>query len=717
MDAKPRLKHDKSKVNLQLDGLQKKGPHSAQPEILGAPFKTYLKHKTVRLPTEEDCPLCQQHIKQKAMPRLIHKALFSKYSNSITYFFTKGINDILSGQKSKTMLEFIEDSYWLPEKECIVGYVPRSNFKERFENLWKYHQFNIDQPRHDSKGVFEIVEGYFNGKRKIQEKAIKKMLEVMTDSELENCEIHLSNFAGQPIEIVEKPFEDSDRVIPQALTGERKASSVSLSIIENISKGGKLVKPEDYLRHQIFRGHKSYMVFDWGEKDLFLDISRLFNEQTTNSYLASKKEWPSFIEPSEQRKLDELGTDPFADSKIQKMAKKPEKNFMKKGYKECISSKDVKQKTKSGPKTGFLGLSEKAVVVPLGSKTRQNRDLLKFDKMSREKEVKKSSIDKATDEVCFQPSRKILPNHSKEIKIREKVISELKKSSVNNAALTLAIKGKRKELPTDLYTPVRKLMDTFKGSIKTSTHETSKKSRNSTKSLQKSSSHSRSIKNPLAETKTKTGLSDSINKLLSSERTQNQTCQKKAKDCNKLPLTQRELSNSVQKQAKTTLESSSAKSLGVQPRKFENSAKRLRSRPLLGTDQTASKTGPCFIGYDPFVQTSNPSTSPKALAFSTVKKMPPIEGSKINIYTSGFMHKIILSKRNQLSETKLSSSDIKQPSSVHQPTSLTSRPRLRHGSSGNHTLQLSSNQLLRQGPGRSPPNSSPRSLSRKRLPN
>lgn len=718
MDGKLGLRHDKSKVNLRI-GEPPKGifASSSQPEILGAPFKTYLQHKTVRLPSEEDCPLCQQHIKQKAMPKLIHKALFSKYSNSITYFFTKGVNDILAGNKSRALVDFIEDSYWLPDKECIVGFVPRANFQERFQNLWKYHQFNIDQPRHDSKGITEVLETFFNGKRKIQEKAIKKMLEVMTDSELENCEIHLSQFAGQPLEIFERPIDDSERVIPKALTGERKASSISLSIIENISKGGKSVKPEDYLRHQIFRGPRSYMVFDWGDKDLFSDISKLFRSKPKNSFYDSNGEWPSFIEPSEQRKLDDLISEENTEFRAPHKTKQIEKNFIKKGYKEIIGSKDQsKLKSKSKKKTGFLGVSDRGNVIPLVSKTKQNRELIKIDKLSKEKEFKKSSYDQATDEGSFHPSRNFLPPGSKEIKIRENVISELKKSSVNNTALTLALKGKRRVIPSDIYTPVRKLMDTFKNSMRTNTNEDTKKSRTSTKSVPKSVSRSRSIKHTVTEPKLKVVLPDSIHKILSSEKKQTQQLTKKSKEINRFPMTQRELSNSIQKKLKQPLESSSVKSLGLHTRKFDSSAKRLKTRPVLGQEQQSSNPGPSFIGYDPFIQNTNSTSSPRGMAFSTMKKNPKIDGSKINIYTSGFMHKIILSKRNQLSETKLSSSDLKQPSS-QQLTSMTSRPRLRHGSSGNHTLQLSSNQLLRQGTGKSPPNASPRSLSRNRLHN
>ena len=629
MESTQKLRYDKSKTNLQLGITITPKLASSSPQILGTAFKSFLKGRKSAYSNEEDCPLCQQHIRQDKMPRLIHKALSSKYANSITYFYTKGVNDILAGNRSRALVELVEDSYWFPERECIVGFVPLDSFKERCENLWKYHQFNIDQPRHECRGINEIAEAYYNGKRKIQEKAIKKMLEVMTDSELEGCEIHLSMFGNQKVEIIEKPYEDSDRLISKALLGERKASSISLSIIDNISKGGKSVKPDEYLRHQLFKSPKTYMVFDWGEKDHFTDISKLFQNKTKQNSLSEAK-WPSFIESSEQKKLDTLIKDQ-SEHKAIKQILKLDKHFAKKTYKEILSPySQSKTKFKSNKIFQFSSPSS-SNLLPLGLKSKKRREELVTEKTSKEKVVKKSVV----EEGSFLPNNIAILSAIKSIKIKENVISELKNKPINQVAISLAMKSKRKENLQDLFTPVRKLMSNFKTSTKTATSTDNNKKLKTTKSIQKSTSRSRSNNNP-SDPKIKT-IRLASQKIVTIEKPSSTSLGKKIRDLNQVqskPMSTREHSYPNQK---FPLDSTSTKSLGVSNNRFDSSSKRLKSRPRLMQELTASKTIPAFGGYDPFFQSGATASSPRQKSSA--------RDSRVNVYSSSAMHKIIANKR------------------------------------------------------------------------
>lgn len=213
-------------------------------ELEDTDFKDFLRQKAaaagIFMP-EQDCPLCQRHIKMKQFPKIIQKALFTKYSNSISYFYSKPINNLLSSSVCQESIQLKEDECWNSGKECFVGCYSSDNYSYRLRNLWKYHQFNIDQPKQDVVGIFTVAHRHFQAKRKIQEKAIKRMLDVMSDSELENCEIHLSRFINSDIEIVEQKCSGSDWILNQLeLEEKKKFDNKDKKLSRTASKAGSI---------------------------------------------------------------------------------------------------------------------------------------------------------------------------------------------------------------------------------------------------------------------------------------------------------------------------------------------------------------------------------------------------------------------------------------------------------------------------------------------
>ena len=283
--------------------LDRSAPQQPSHKTLGN-MKEYLQGKTAITVLEEDCSLCQSKVKLKHMPVIIQRALATKYSNSINYFYTKGINEILQGTRSQSLVLYLEDEYWLPSRECIVSYFPGNKYQTMFGNLWKYHQFNIDQPKQPTKGIFSIAEGYFHSKRKLQEKAIKKMLEVMTDSELEQCEIHLSRFLNQPVEILETEYKAADQLIPTRLDSSSRVQGMnSLSMIESICQAG-------IRRDSVSRGN--YLILECGdsptpwESKVVLPQEQKMRTSPLRRGKLTLVDWPSFMNNSDIKDFEAI---------------------------------------------------------------------------------------------------------------------------------------------------------------------------------------------------------------------------------------------------------------------------------------------------------------------------------------------------------------------------------------------------------------------------
>jgi hypothetical protein len=101
------------------------------------------------------------------MPAIIHKALYRRYCNSLNYFYTKDINKILAKSQSRAYSDLKDSKYDVCEEDNFIRYIPIKKFKNKFNQLWKYHQFNIDQPRIFIKEIMPSVEYYFGGMRKL----------------------------------------------------------------------------------------------------------------------------------------------------------------------------------------------------------------------------------------------------------------------------------------------------------------------------------------------------------------------------------------------------------------------------------------------------------------------------------------------------------------------------------------------------------------------
>ena len=722
MSTKPFLRHDKSKINLHLT-FPAQAPSHLQTAI--GPFKTYLKNKTLSLQAEDDCALCRQKIRRRMMPALVNRALAVKYSNSVNYYYTKDINDALAGVRCKACLDVLECRFESGERDCVVSYVDRAGFRDKFNNLWKYHQFNIDQPKQDYRGILEIVEGYFHGKRRIQEKAIKKMLDVMTDSELEGCEIHLSRFAAQPLEIVENPYDDSERIIPKAISGERKASSISLSIIEAIGKSlktGKTIKSQP----SSARPYSKYMFTQYGDSHQMSGFSQFFDSDIKQEQRNIESiEWPSFIDNEERKQLDKMSNSKSTAQKPQSTVLKLDRYFSKKAYQEKVSllMDTRKSKNLTGRKDGSFSGSASGKHGGIISKSRNKKELNKIESISNEKRLRNKTIEKGKSPDDQDKLKKIQASVSK-LKIKDKKlpVTSSTKKLMSQVASKLANKLTSTNQECKIQLPITKLAKSIKAEI-------AEKNISNLIGLtykpkvptQRAVSRSKSSK----KSQPTTGVSNcdaivsasSCFKSKSFEKRLTSIPNKKSKAIKTILSTANRLDQCMRKtRCKGQLDSTFAKSIGIRQRGYDKDIKRLKSRPMFVQQASNAKTLPDVAGYDPFMHSSyQAASSPRDLMMSATKK-PKLDSSQVNVYSAGFMHKIILSKRNQMSETKLGQVSLTSGlANDDRGNQFSSRTKFRQGGSSSLHQMYTGPSFETKIKSRSPPNYSPKNSSRPRI--
>lgn len=260
---------------------------------------------SIELSSEENCLFCRRKVKMSQIPDIIHHSLYKRYCSSLNYYYTKDLNRLLGS--SQTREKIVAGDYSLLDKkeEHLEGFYPREDWETNIESQWKYHQFNIDQPRFFEKTMSPIMNSYFSGKRKLQEKAIRRMLELLSDSELERCDLKLDNYMNERIELEELPIalnrkgdmlqelyesileknKRINRIVMNEETDaevfEKKKKSISVSLIQEI---GRHELPRPKLKDKC-----SGICF--GETWNRDDLPEFSGFTDSNSH----PEWPSFI--------------------------------------------------------------------------------------------------------------------------------------------------------------------------------------------------------------------------------------------------------------------------------------------------------------------------------------------------------------------------------------------------------------------------------------
>lgn len=73
--------------------------------------------------------LCQNKIRMKQMPNIMHRALYKRYCSSLNYFFTKDINRILEKVRSKPYIDYKELEYDKADEDNLMKFVHMDKFK------------------------------------------------------------------------------------------------------------------------------------------------------------------------------------------------------------------------------------------------------------------------------------------------------------------------------------------------------------------------------------------------------------------------------------------------------------------------------------------------------------------------------------------------------------------------------------------------------------
>lgn len=121
----------------------------------------------------------------------MNKALYSKYSSSQNYYFTKDINDLLDAESTPATVFYRDLETILEQEEYIkrlrllwlTRYYPKKELKAKKSALLEYYKYHKDIPRLFMNPVYGSINRFHDKRRRLEYARIKRNLGLPDDDE------------------------------------------------------------------------------------------------------------------------------------------------------------------------------------------------------------------------------------------------------------------------------------------------------------------------------------------------------------------------------------------------------------------------------------------------------------------------------------------------------------------------------------------------------
>lgn len=243
-----------------------------------------------------NCAFCTKKLTQDFYPKMIFKALYSKFSSSQNYYYTRDINDILANSRSKIVINYKDQLTWNDdEDEYLKRYYQIQENEFKMKMLAEYYKFHKDIPRLFMLPICDSLNKYHDKKRRIEYFRIKKMLRDEGAGNISSDKKTISsteNPSGSKIkeQFNEKPFVGKVLEELDLTSNSRRNSSFSLlelnkklqEITADFRNNSDFTMTESFLSTQQQNNEVSLFFFG-------LDHNKPENKTTTTAFKKNKE--------------------------------------------------------------------------------------------------------------------------------------------------------------------------------------------------------------------------------------------------------------------------------------------------------------------------------------------------------------------------------------------------------------------------------------------
>jgi len=131
-----------------------------------------------------NCNFCQEKVSKHNFAyfsMMTNKALYSKYSSSQNYYYTKDINDILANAKVPSVIFFRDIEVFEECEEYLKRFYRGAEYDGKIKMLTEYYKYHQDIPRLFMFPIINTLNRYHDKKRRLDYLRITKMLRDQND--------------------------------------------------------------------------------------------------------------------------------------------------------------------------------------------------------------------------------------------------------------------------------------------------------------------------------------------------------------------------------------------------------------------------------------------------------------------------------------------------------------------------------------------------------
>lgn len=139
-------------------------------------FKFHNNHPKAKLLFSKSCFLCKNKTQTNCYAIIIQKALYTKFSSSQNYFYTKEINEILLGHRTSKLITYKYILNFYEENEYLKRFYFSNEFNLKLRMLRAYYKYHHDIPRLFMIPISLPLNKNHNKKRRLEYAKITKII-------------------------------------------------------------------------------------------------------------------------------------------------------------------------------------------------------------------------------------------------------------------------------------------------------------------------------------------------------------------------------------------------------------------------------------------------------------------------------------------------------------------------------------------------------------
>jgi len=139
-------------------------------------------HKSARtiLTVPNDCLFCSEDFKNMPVRNkfndMVTKALYTKYSSSQNYYYTKDINEIMAESRTAAVILFKDNTHFDEQEEYLKRFYRYAEYDFKIKMLSEYYKFHNDVSRLFMMPITNVVNKHHDKKRRLEYLRVTKLL-------------------------------------------------------------------------------------------------------------------------------------------------------------------------------------------------------------------------------------------------------------------------------------------------------------------------------------------------------------------------------------------------------------------------------------------------------------------------------------------------------------------------------------------------------------